>query len=228
MALIKLGSMITRVSGKIGGQTFGTSASGSYVKNSGTPRKSITLAQQGKMSLMGTTAQSWRALTQAQRDVFNAASPDYPYLNRVGETKFYSGYAIFGQLVNNLSLGQYANTPVPLPKFSFEPPDEYNFDGFPLAPTFSASGAQIGINYRLFVSRVSSVGISNSYKNQFFMASATANGLGAVSLPFIDEFEAKWGAPPSAGKVFYRVDAIQPSTGQIFKNIVSGSLIYPD
>lgn len=226
MALIKLGSMVTRISGKIGGQTFGTSAAGSYVKNSGTPRKSITIAQQGKMSLMGTTAQSWRELTQTQRDTFNAASPDYPYLNRVGETKFYSGYAIFGQLVNNLSLGQFAVTPIPLPKFSFTPLSDVNIDDMPDEQFFEASSGQTGITYRLFVTRSSSVGISNAYKNHFFMASGLPNMSGIVYFDWSAAYLEKWGQMPASGKFFWRVDAVQGSTGQIFKGINSGVISY--
>lgn len=226
MALIKLSGIVTAISGKMGGTSFGTSASGAYAKNSGTPRKSLTLSQKGKMALMGTTSQRWRGLTQTQRDTFNAASPDYPYLNRVGETKFYSGYAIFTQLVNNLAGNSFSVTPVPLPKFSFTPltnldfTDPYN-EGF-----FEGRNGQEGVVYRLFVTRVSSVGISSPYKNHFYMSQEVTPVGNVIYIPYGAEYAAKWGQPPASGKLYYRVDAVQVSTGQIYKGLHSGSLIY--
>ena len=176
MALIRLGGLVTDISGKIGGQTLGTSASGSYIKNSGTPRKSITLSQQSQMQLMGTSAQSWRELTQAQRDVFNVASPEYPYLNRVGETKYYSGYAIYAKLRNNAILGGGVDIPVPLPKFSFTPlvledSSPPNDEGF-----LQFNSGQANCMYNLFMTRISSVGVSNSYKNFYFIRRSASNG----------------------------------------------------
>ena len=226
MALIRLGGLVTDISGKIGGQTLGTSASGSYIKNSGTPRKSITLPQQSQMQLMGTSAQSWRELTQSQRDVFNAASPDYPYLNRVGETKYYSGYAIYAQLRNNAILGGSVDVPVPLPKFSFTPltltessvPSDEGFVQF--------NGGQSGCIYNLFMTRISSVGISNSYKNMFFMGSIAPTVPGVVFLDYSYTYTAKYGPFPGGGKLFWRVDAIHLATGQSYKNLNSGTQIY--
>lgn len=221
MALIKLGSVVTRISGKIGGQTFGESASGAYIKNSGTPRKSITLSQRSKMSAMATTAQQWRALTQAQRDTFNAASPDYPYLNRVGETKFYSGYAIFTKLRNNgLNVG-FSGIPVPLPKVTFNP-----ITG---SQVFIAGGniqgsiisSQTGIMYRFFMSKISSMGISNPYKNQFFIGEVLGDGndvLEALTASYVNRF----GPLPASGKFYYSISAISVSTGQSLKNLVEG------
>lgn len=226
MALIKLGGIVTQISGKMGGTTFGTSASGAYAKNSGRPRKSITLAQRSKMALMGTTAQKWRALTDAQRAVYNAASPDYPYLNRVGESKFYSGYAIFGQLINNLTNVSIGTPPVPLPKFSFTPivlEDESapNDEGF-----FQFNSGQAAVSYNLFISRVSSKGVTAPYKNQFYMVTSVISSGGIVYLSYQSEFIAKWGVPPNAGKLYYRVDAVSLATGQIYKGLYNGVYSY--
>lgn len=226
MALIKMGGLVTRISGRIGGTTFGTSASGSYAKNTGTPRKSLTIAQKGKMALMGTSAQRWRGLTQSQRDAFNAASPDYPYLNRVGDTKFYSGYAIFTQLVNNLSLGQFAIVPVPLPKFTFTPLVFVNIDDFPYDMFIQLSDGQEDITYRYFMTRISSPGISNAYKNHFFMGSAITPDIGDVNIAWGAAYIAKYGNIPASGKFFWRIDAVQGSTGQIYKGLNSGVFEY--
>lgn len=229
MALIRLGSLVTRISGKIGGQTFGTGPSGSYVRNTGTPRKSITILQRDKMSLMATTAQSWRALTQAQRDVFNSASPDYTYLNRVGETKNYSGFAIYTQLRNNVSNTVQTfpplELPVPLPRVSFLPFDDFLMSVQSTAIVFQAEGATENMEYRVFTSKISSRGVSNSYANLYFMGKATATESGAITINVQANYVAKYGARPGRGKLFFRCDVVDPQTGQSLKGLASGSLV---
>ena len=222
MALIRFGGLVTDISGKIGGQTLGTSASGSYIKNSGTPRKSITDLQQSKMGLMGTTAQRWRALTQEQRDTFNAASPDYPYLNRVGETKYYSGFAIFCQLANNIILSNDTGIPVPLPKISFTQLFSVIIEPGPGSLEMTGEGTDATAKYRLYTSRPSSVGISNSYKNQFFIKEVTATQMEAA-FEFRPQMEAKWGPIQAGTKFFWSLTAVDVTTGQAYKNLNSGS-----
>lgn len=226
MALIKLGALVTQISGKIGGQTLGTSASGSYIKNSGTPRKAITLLQQTKMQRMSTSAQAWRNLTQAQRDVYIAASPSYPYLNRVGETKFLTGFAIFTKLRNNLLNINQTPTPAPLPLFSFPPligAELTNEAGHFVIQT--SSGDDVAATYRLFVSAPFSRGVSQGYRNKFFITNVTAAQLGS-GLEVTTLLEQKFGAIPSSGKFFWRLDGIQTTTGQTLKNMASGSLTF--
>jgi len=224
MALIRLGALVTQISGKLGGQTLGTGPAGSYIKNSGTPRKSITLLQQSKMQRMATSAQSWRSLTPGQRSTFISASSSYPYLNRVGETKYYSGYAIYCKLRNNkLNVGT-SGLPVPLPLFTFPPLSGAAIVQVGTAFTVSSAGDDIEATYRLFTSRPASKGISNSYKNQFFISNVTAEQLNA-GYNVGPNLLAKFGAL-NAGTLFYwRLDGIEFSSGQVLKNMASGSLL---
>src|SRR5690606_17245537 len=226
MALIKLGGVVTQISGKIGGQTFGTSASGAYMKNSGTPRKSLTLSQRSKMSAMATTAQSWLALTQEHRDTFNAASPDYPYLKRVGETKFYSGYAIYTQLRNNALNVSFSGVPIPLPKFTFTPLSGGAIVGLPGLGHFVAGSAQTGVIYQLFTTRISSNGISFPYKNHFFISQFNTSVAPTLDIEFSSNYQDRFGNEPTSGKVYWRIDAVHQSTGQSFKGLASGVASY--
>lgn len=213
--------MVTDISGKIGGQTFGTGPAGSYVKNSGTPRKSITLTQQRQMQAMGTTAQKWRSLTQAQRDVFNSASPQYPYLNRVGETKFYSGFAIFTQLQNYSDFAIGPILPVPLPKHTFSLPTVLDQTDAPYSIAITLGNCETGVMYRIYGSQILSTGVSNSYINKFYLNQSTVVSGGTVYLPVGNQMLEKWGEHGAPGKFFWHVDAVHQSTGQVYKNIVS-------
>lgn len=226
MALIKLGALVTQISGKIGGQTLGTGPSGHYIKNNGVPRKSITLYQRDKMSLMATTAQRWRSLTPSQRLTFNNASPEYTYLNRVGETKNYSGFAIFTQLANNVSnsLSPVSGPPVPipLPRVSFTPLTGVAVTGSGPLMEWHGSNSVVGITYRIFVTKVQSRGVSGRYKNFFFIGQVQSSGTSYVDFQFGDDYILKYGAMPASGKLFWRIDAVSNSTGQSLKGLHSG------
>lgn len=222
MALIKLGSVVTRISGKVGGQTFGQTAAGAYLKNSGTPRKAITNLQRQKMSRMATTAQAWRGLSESEKDVFRAATEAYPYLNRVGETKYYSGYAIFAMLKNNLlNIGSNAN-PVPLPKTTFLPLDGVVMFMYQGEITLRANqSTDANATYRVFMTRPASKGISNAYKNLFFIQDVTYTEL-ANSVSIDESVRAKFGPFPSNSRSYFRLDGIDLNKGQVLKNMASG------
>lgn len=221
MALIKLGSLVTRISGKIGGQTLGTSASGSYIKNSGTPRKAITLRQQTAMQRMATTAQSWRNLTEAQRQLFRSASPSYPYLNRVGETKYYSGYAIYTMLRNNLLQLGVNSIPIPLPRDTFAPIPNFALVYGRGDLTTSATAAELDTDYRLFMSRPVSKGVTDAYINHFFLRVLTGAQMGVVQ-NITEEVATRFGAVPLGSRFYWRVDGVNLTTGQSLENMKSG------
>ena len=224
MALIKLGALVTQISGKVGGQTFGTGPSGSYLKNSGTPRKAITLLQQSKMQRMSTSAQAWRSLTDEQREVYRSASSSYPYLNRVGETKYLSGFAIFTKLRNNLLNIGVTPTPEPLPLFSFPPLIGASLSEAAGVFTISTtSGNDVAATYRLFCSRPASQGVTNGYQNKYFIQNVTYTELGA-GLDVTESLEAKFGALPDGSRMYWRLDGINTSNGQTLKNMASGSV----
>lgn len=221
MALIRLGALITQISGKIGGQTLGTSASGSYIKNSGTPRKTITLLQRQKMAEMATTAQKWRTLTPSQRNVFVSASSSYPYLNRVGETKYYTGYQIFCKLSRNFANALGTGIPAPLPVFSFNLVGSATITQSALVTTWRVSGGQTGVEYRLFCSRPASMGITQGYKNQFFIKASASSPL-ATGVDIRQALTDKFGLMKPGDRVYWRMKAIQTVTGQELDNIATG------
>lgn len=223
MALIKLGALVTRISGKIGGQTLGTSFTGSYIKNSGTPRKSLTILQHSKMARMATTAQKWRELSEAQRQIYRDASPQYPYINRVGETKFYSGFAIFTKLYNNLSDSTDQQYISPLPKFSFNPPESWAMFEDPPGISLILNGGENFVRYRLFMSRPQSVGVTSSYKNQFFIKSYT-NAQLQDEFNVLPDILAVFKIFPAGTKCFWRLDAVHTQSGQSLKNYCNGEI----
>lgn len=223
MAIIKLGALVTQISGKIGGQTLGTSFTGSYIKNSGTPRKSLTNLQRAKMTRMATTAQAWRQLSEAQRQIYRDASPQYPYINRVGETKFYSGFAIFTKLYNNLSDTYDVQYISPLPKFSFNQPQSCDMFEDPPGISLILNGGENFVRYRLFMSRPQSVGVTSSYKNMFYIKSYTNSQI-QDEFNVLPDILAVFKIFPAGTKSFWRLDAVHTQSGQSLKNYCNGDI----
>lgn len=102
-ALIKMGAFVTDISGKIGGTIFSRGRGGAYAKNKVIPLNPQTQAQQLVRQGFGALSAVWRGLLEIQRKAWDAATDDYPYQNRLGETKFLSGFGLHQQI--NLSLG---------------------------------------------------------------------------------------------------------------------------
>lgn len=97
MALIKLGSIVTGISGKLGGQTFGSGRSGAYVRNTGSIARSPSKLQMNRRVAMGEISQIWKTLTPSQRTAWNNGAAGLTYKNRLGEDKVPSGYQLFMQ-----------------------------------------------------------------------------------------------------------------------------------
>lgn len=98
MALIKTGSIVTQISGKVGGQSFGHGRGGSYLKNIGsyiTNRSSPVLASR---SVFASVSGYWRSLTTAQKTAWKESALLHPYTNRVAQTKYLSGFNYFMQV----------------------------------------------------------------------------------------------------------------------------------
>jgi len=102
MALIKLGAFITQISGKVGGQSFATGRGGSYIKNIGSYTVRQNALTSSKLLNFSFLAGQWRFLTDSQRAGWAESALDHPYQNRLGETKFYSGYTLFIKFNGNL------------------------------------------------------------------------------------------------------------------------------
>lgn len=103
MALLKLGGLVEKISGKLGGQILGTSPNGSYIKTNAYSQQHPTPAQSKQRTSIYPIPQLWRSLTQAQRDDWAAEVPNYPYINKVGDTVEYTPYQLFLFLNQNLN-----------------------------------------------------------------------------------------------------------------------------
>lgn len=117
MALIKLTAIVDNISGKLNGTVFSKNKGGHYMRSKSMPSNPKTSFQSAVRARFGAIAQLWGALTEAQRNAWRAMASEYPYTNRLGDTKILSGFALHQKLNTNLALiGQPAvsNPPEPI------------------------------------------------------------------------------------------------------------------
>lgn len=103
MALIKLTAFLDNVSGKLNGTVFARNKGGAYVRSKSNPTNPQTAKQSAVRSIFSGIQQSWRGLTVEQRAAWEASTDDYPYQNRLGDQKKYSGAQLFSKLNLNLA-----------------------------------------------------------------------------------------------------------------------------
>lgn len=101
-ALIKLTAVVDNISGKLNGTVFARNKGGHYMRSKSNPVNPQTDFQMNVRGDFGAMATAWRALTQAQRNAWDAAAADFPYQNKLGDTKILSGFNLFMKLNQNL------------------------------------------------------------------------------------------------------------------------------
>lgn len=117
MAIIKLGPTVIGIRGTLGGITFSANKSGNYAKswtrstNPQTPKQSVVRAT------LATFGSSWRALSTAQRTLWNvyAALPAQDLVNSLGITYSISGFLWFVKINiqrSTVGLGQLSTAPL--------------------------------------------------------------------------------------------------------------------
>jgi hypothetical protein len=113
---IKFGALVTAGSGSIGGHVATKNRSGAVLRTKVTPTNPSTAAQAAVRSLFSSLSQSWRSLTQAQRDAWNAAVTDFSRTDVFGDLRNPSGFNLYQRLNNVLSqVGAFILTVPPTP-----------------------------------------------------------------------------------------------------------------
>lgn len=117
MALIKLTAIVDNISGKLNGTVFSKNKGGHYMRSKSKPSNPKTAFQNAVRARFGAIAQLWGSLTEAQRDAWRAIASEFPYTNRLGDTKTLSGFALHQKLNTNLAIIEQSfvsNPPEPI------------------------------------------------------------------------------------------------------------------
>lgn len=217
MALIKWGAIVTDGRGKVGGQVFTKGRSGAVLRNKVTPVNGKTTAQTEVRNRLTSYSQAWKALTQAQRDAWNAATSEYPQTNIFGDTVYPTGKNLFTRLNINLDLvdvAQINSPPVPVGAPAMNSISIAMANGADTAAlTFDASPVPAGMAFLMKATAGMSPGrtfVSSELKLLGYLdaADTTPEDFKAV-------YNAVFGSIPAVGtKVFFEVVGINKTTGE--------------
>lgn len=95
MALIKT-TIVSEVSGRVGGLVFSHNAGGPYIRQGSIPTNPNTTFQQSVRTNVATLSVMWNdTLTQAERDAWEVYAANVKLTNRIGEQVNVSGIAMF-------------------------------------------------------------------------------------------------------------------------------------
>ena len=220
MALIKLTAIVDNISGKLNGTVFARNKGGHYMRSKSKPTNPRTFLQSAQRAIFGAVAQAWRSLSQAQRNAWDAAVPDFKYQNRLGDSKTLSGFALHQQLNNNLLLiGEPVITTPPMPQEMYSPVSAEAY--LQVGPTKVELSAQfIGAEsastmVAIFATSALSPGVKNASNRYRFLTARQASDLtGPTALDLAVLYETKFGTPPVNSKVAFRIISISAISGE--------------
>jgi hypothetical protein len=196
MATIKFGAIITDARGKLNGNQLSRNRAGSILQGKCQQRKGGTQLQTQFSSIFSTVARYWRSLTEVEQTANNTASSAYPYTDKYGDTRYYTGY----QLLLRSNLNRAVSGLAPINEVPGTPPAGYLLTSFTsefiVTPGISTDGniswstpGGFPTDYlaQIFIGNQVSAGVNNYTGSTIFVESIDA-GLGtydffSASLP---------------------------------------------
>jgi len=95
MAKVKFGSLLTNMSGKLGGQVYSHNAAGAYLRNIGTIAVAPSASMIASQNAFASVVAAWKTLSDVQRDAWNAAVCNFVKLNVFSDTYTPNGFNLF-------------------------------------------------------------------------------------------------------------------------------------
>ena len=97
-----ISSLITEASGSVAGTTYSRNKNGSYIRNKSVPVNRNTLAQQAARTIFSLVSSSWKGLNANDRASWENQIMNYPYVDSLGQTKYYTASQLYKSINNSL------------------------------------------------------------------------------------------------------------------------------
>lgn len=227
MAKVKFSALISEMRNKLNGSVFARNRGGAYLRNKVTPVNPQTAAQVLARARLTQFAQSWRSLTQAQRDAWNAAVNQWTTTDVFGDVVTPSGNALYIRLNVNVAIaGGTALT---------TPPQPVGADALTDLSVAAAAGlgtfdvtftpGPVPADHAMFLESTPmlSPGINNAsaeFRRIDTLAPAEASPYDASASQI-----AKFGALVAGQKVFIRAKFINQLTGEVSQRLVASAIV---
>lgn len=212
---VKWGALMTDGRGKIGGQVASKNRGGAYMRNKVTPVNPATTSQTTARNRLSSISQSWRSLTEAQRDAWNGAVTNFSKTDIFGDSKNPSGFTLYQRLNNNiLTMGGAIITVPP----TMEGTDQFS----DLVLTYTSGTPSLSLAFTLvagddpgvkvFATAPQSAGVS-FVKSEYRLINAAAEDL---TSPYnaLTAYNAVFGSVGAAGtKIFFKLVPCNATSG---------------
>ena len=215
MAKFTPGAIVSEIRGKIAATVFTKNAAGASIRNRVTPINPRSSKQTTRRQVLSSLAAGWRGLTQAQRDGWNSAAPNFPQVDSLGQNVILTGAQLYVRSNANLVLlgiAQITSAPVPA-TFAVLAIGAATMAAGVLTVPFTPTPVPAGFNLVLSATAGVSAGKTFFGTSQFrflqFLAPAAASpavGTAAYAAAF-------GGAPPAATKIAVQLQLMQISSG---------------
>lgn len=219
-ALFKGSAVVGAISGKSGGTVFSRNKSGAYIKGFVVPTNPNTIKQQDVRSSFANLVGTWKGLTKAEQQAWIDIAPQYPYQNRVGDTKIYTGQQLYIKLNQNLDVvgATLLTTPLVPEAFSNTRVTATTFTltaGDLTTATVTLQAIGLATESIIVMATVNvGGGINNPAQSMFKLVEVFTDASAGVSLDIDASYEALYGDPGLGATVFVRAWMINENTGQ--------------
>ena len=224
MAKVIYGTIVTQISGSVGGNTCAQGANGYYLKRKPMLVNRRNIAQLNRRNQFQNIVGSWRGLSGEEQVGWNLAAPSFPYSNSLGVTKCYTGFQLFYKFSNQLATLQKLAIPVP-PSVSVIPSlfvTSFNLvSGGPVLelginfPTENSNVVPEGFVLIVKCTTSLSAGVLSPGQSSFKFIAYIGSGVDMTSFDISGLYLAVFGILPVANaNVYVEVFLVAGSTGQ--------------
>lgn len=227
MAKVKFSALISEMRNKLNGSVFARNRGGAYLRTKVTPVNPQTIAQVLARSLLTSFSQSWRSLTQPQRDAWNSVVDQWATTDVFGDVQNPSGQNLYIRLNINISIA--GGSPLLLPP---SPAGAAALTVLALASDSALSTLDVTFapdpvptDHAMVVDSTPNLspGISNASAKfrTIDVVAAAATSPASVG----PEQVAKFGPPTAGQKIFVRAKLINMNTGEVSQRLQASIIV---
>ena len=201
---------------KIGGSVASRNTFGAYFRNKVTPVNPQTPAQSAVRAVFADISQGWRDLTEAERDAWNQAVPNFIFTDIFGDSLDPTGFNLHQQLNLNLSaidLPFITTPPAPADVQSLTNLALAEAGGGTVLEVESTDAIEAGTDFIIKATAGLSAGVS--FVKTELKAIQIADDGDSFPIDITTGYEAVFGAlPPTGSKAFVEMIGVNDTTGQ--------------
>lgn len=221
MARIQFGSIVTGISGKLGGHIFGNSVNGPTIRNLAASKKlwgyigggSHRGAQTAQVNV-SLISQTWKDLTDAERSAWTSYAVQYYTTHSLYGAHSLTGYSCFSKLNHNILLVGGTIITIPVPKVTLSDPGIVGIQTLTTGSFLVAFSGSLTPDEYWLVSATGTNSVTLVAQKKGFKIIKSFSSSQATPLPIIAEYTDIKGAPLIGGWITVKVEIINRVTGQ--------------